>query len=291
MEERTPAKELNSRTARFPTGAAGRLRLILFALLGSFLAGCGLYDQGETVNEERERAFQRGKQLVREGRHEEALTAFLRVIDRRPGDAAESHLEAGDIYLNRMEEPVEAIYHFRRYLDQAPNSPQADLVRGQIDRAMKELARTLPADPLRHPLERLDLLETVEDLEEENRRLRAEVASLREEREALTAGIEDANRRAEEAVRRAERNRTAQAAPESQRAERESNDSGSAETRSASDSPTETYTVRQGDSLYAISRRIYGTGSRWRDIYEANRDRLPDENSVRAGMTLRIPVD
>ena len=49
------------------------------------------------------------------------------------------------------------------------------------------------------------------------------------------------------------------------------------------------YTVQSGDSLSSISRKVYGTPSRWIDIYQANRDRMSSENALRVGQALRIP--
>lgn len=50
-----------------------------------------------------------------------------------------------------------------------------------------------------------------------------------------------------------------------------------------------TYTVRPGDTLWAIAKRTLGDGSRWRDIYEANKATIgPDANLIQVGMTLRI---
>ena len=267
---------------------------ILAGLLLAF-GGCGFYDSGETLTEEQERAFQRGKQLLREGRQEDALRSFLRVIERRPRDAPESHFEAAVIYLTHLEEPVEAIYHFRRYLEQKPNSPQADLVRGQINRAMKEFARTLPAQPLQHTLERLDLMASIEELQTENQQLKREVAGLREEREALHAAVRDAEQRADTAARQTEERRRDQARQRQEEPRRQTTASSSqgAETDRTASSPSRsrTYTVEPGDNLYRISARVYGTGNRWQEIYEANRDVLPNANSVRVGMTLEIPLD
>ncbi len=262
---------------------------VLLAALLLLPGGCGFYETGETVAEEQERAFQRGKQLLREGRREDALRAFLRVIERRAGDAPESHFEAGDLYLNHFEEPVEAIYHFRRYLDQKPNSPQAELVRGQINLAMKEFARTFPAEPLQYTMERLDLTATIEDLREENRRLRRELADLREERESLRTDLLEARQRAEAASRRSPEPRepVARQSPSSRTPET----SPSRDEESSAGTRTRSYTVEPGDTLYRISTRVYGTGTRWEEIFEANRDVLADPNSVRAGMTLEIPLD
>ncbi len=298
MQEQTVEKTLNCRESdRRGFKAAWRTFGAVLVLCALTLTGCGLYERGDAVTEERERAFQRGKQLLREGRHEDALNAFLRVIERRPGDAAESHLEVADIYLSRMDEPVEAIYHFRRFLEQMPHSPQADLVRGQIDRAMRELVRTLPANPLQYPMERLDLIASVEELENRNRGLQAEIERLREERDRLAAQAGEAARQLEASQRRAEllagTERSASAAPANP--PRTAPDPAPRDTQSAANRDTgqrmQTYTVREGDSLYAISRQFYGTNSRWTEIYEANRDRLPNPNAIRAGMTLRIPMD
>lgn len=49
------------------------------------------------------------------------------------------------------------------------------------------------------------------------------------------------------------------------------------------------YVVKQGDSLRAISVRVYGT-SDFRKIYNANKDAIgKDPNIIRLGMTLQIP--
>ena len=49
------------------------------------------------------------------------------------------------------------------------------------------------------------------------------------------------------------------------------------------------YTVVDGDSLWVISKKVYDKGSRWEEIYEANRDQLSSPDDVSIGMVLRIP--
>ena len=49
------------------------------------------------------------------------------------------------------------------------------------------------------------------------------------------------------------------------------------------------HTVAEGDSLTRISTRYYGTASRCQEIYDANREVLKGENSLRPGQRLRIP--
>jgi LysM domain len=50
-----------------------------------------------------------------------------------------------------------------------------------------------------------------------------------------------------------------------------------------------TYVVKPGDSLTKISQEMYGHASQYMKIFEANKDKLPDPDKVRAGMELLIP--
>ena len=54
--------------------------------------------------------------------------------------------------------------------------------------------------------------------------------------------------------------------------------------------PPKTYTVKPGDSLWAIAKRILGDGSRWREIYNANVSVIgKNPNLIYPGQVLRIP--
>lgn len=50
----------------------------------------------------------------------------------------------------------------------------------------------------------------------------------------------------------------------------------------------ETYTVQKGDTLMKIAFETYGDISKWREIYDANRDKIQDPNQISKGMTLSI---
>jgi LysM repeat protein len=50
-----------------------------------------------------------------------------------------------------------------------------------------------------------------------------------------------------------------------------------------------TYTVRSGDTLAAISEHFYGTMSDWRWIYDANKSKISNPNSIYVGEKLTIP--
>jgi len=51
-----------------------------------------------------------------------------------------------------------------------------------------------------------------------------------------------------------------------------------------------THTVAQGDTLWRISARLLGNGSRWREIYTLNQAIIgKNPNIIRAGQVLRMP--
>jgi nucleoid-associated protein YgaU len=49
------------------------------------------------------------------------------------------------------------------------------------------------------------------------------------------------------------------------------------------------YTVRQGESLSRIAKAFYGDPGRWRDLVEANKDKIPDPDMVEPGTIILIP--
>ena len=73
---------------------------------------------------------------------------------------------------------------------------------------------------------------------------------------------------------------------------------GETETPVTSSEPTEssepqtgsTYTVQPGDCLWSISRRFYGTGTRWNVIYETNKSIIRKPDFIQIGQILEIPT-
>lgn len=319
-----------------------RLRHIcLFALWSLLLlAGCEKREVLSFASEESEPYFERGKQFIRQGRNQEALSSFLKVIAKRGDDAPESHLEAALIYRSHIKDPLAAIYHFRKYLELQPNSRQADLVRQHIDACKREFARTLPANPLEDASVKIGFMEQLDQLQRENDQLKAEITALRA---GLPAGSTSAAYGSPSATRRSGfeipisqsqppqqmvpmqpqpaeelvssgRNLPASEAPviTPNRGPQEVTVSSpppastpaatvatprskptppsGAQNVPAAQASGKRHTVQAGDTLYSISTRYYGTGSRWRDIYQANRDQLKGENDkLRRGMELKIP--
>ncbi len=249
------------------------LYLIMFSLIGLMMQGCG--PSGKVTQETEERAYRRGKSLVREGRKDEALQAFQTVIVARP-DATESHLEAGLIFLEHIKDPLAAIYHFRNYLAMSPEGEYAEFVKELILTAQKDFAQTLPGEPFGNEVDRVNLMETVNKLQEENNQLKQRALELQRELTDQESVIQKYSQALNIAQSRPIQQ--GEVAPIVIQSTLRSQTSGQ-----------QTYTVQAGDTLSRISTRVYGGSNRWKEIFEANRDQLPSPNALQPGQVLRIP--
>lgn len=137
------------------------------------LAGC--YQPGSGASdEEKEPHFQAGRARVNALDYKGAIAAFERALEANPRSAA-AHFELGWLYADKVPDPAAAIFHYERYLRLRPNAENADTVRQHILRLKQELAKAvlpLPASP--------GVQRELEQLAEENRRLREELARWRE---------------------------------------------------------------------------------------------------------------
>ena len=280
----------------------------LLALLALLLAaGC---DRGESLtfsSETDEPNYRLGQQMSKQGRNQEALTAYLKVISQRDESAPESHLEAGLILLRHVKDPVAAIYHFHKYLELQPNSRQAVFVRGMMETAKREFARTLPAAPYESQAERLEMQDQVDRLQRENDQLKAELAALR-------AGVPAVPIRSRGPLDNAAASGDPIISMSVPASEPPADDSpvtyapipaspaepaqliqtvpAAASTRTAPAKPAgggRRHTVAKGDTLFSLAQKYYGSRGKWHEIYEANRDVLPSENALKLGMELKIP--
>jgi tetratricopeptide (TPR) repeat protein len=324
-----------------------RLRSFLpVALLGGalfFAAGCERTDALPFTAEIDEPSYRRGKELLKQGRNQEALSEFQKVIEKRGLlNAPEAHLELGLLYQGHIRDPIQAIYHFRKYRELKPSTQQADLVRGRIDLAMREFAATLPGKPLENPLTAADNFDVMQRLQRENAQLRAALSSARvaaglssrppvdaegritgvapeempaqepspisatspvasgEELSVVRPSIESAAEvEAVSPVVVTSPTRPAAAPPPSRfmpnnapapASSRPANVVASAP-RGAPPVAARRHTVRQGEGLYTIARRYYGTASNAQAeaIFQANRDKMKHMGDLRVGMELRIP--
>lgn len=280
-----------------------RLRIITlcFCALASLLlvTGCDRYDSSPFTAEIDEPNYRRGKDLLRQGRNQEALASFLKVVEKRGDDAPESHLEIGILYQQHIKDPIAAIYHYRKFRELKRNSPQSDLVRQRIDAATREFARTLPGQPLDNQMDRLDLLEKMDQLQRENLQLKEQLIGLRTQavnspRPATVAPVAPEDDQAPLAIDPAQSPIAAvpePVAPTPAAVAASRPPVPSAPTPPAAPAGGRRYVVQKGDSLYAIAKLHYGAANnaRVQAILAANRSVLPNAGALQPGMTLVIP--
>jgi len=251
--------------------------------------GCGNTEKPSALLETDESQYRYGLQMEHDGRQDDALAAFARVIKSREDDAPESQLESGQIYLNIKNDPVSAIYHFQRFLIAKPKAEQAPMVAQLIETAKKNFARALPGHPGIY--DEADMQDQIRNLQIENDNLRKQlgnsaalhVTPMASDRPTPAAVAPSApvvptpvasTRPLAAAPLRGPVSAPVTVAP----------------TRVTAASASRTYTVESGDTLSSISLKALGSRSRWTEIYNANRDKLPSTDSpLHIGMILNLP--
>ncbi|HPJ57974.1 MAG TPA: LysM peptidoglycan-binding domain-containing protein [Kiritimatiellia bacterium] len=187
-----------------------------------------------------------------------------RALERKP-DLALAHRELALMLDGFREDYVAAIYHYQRYLDLRPDTPNREAVEELIRHARMNFAAQIGATPD----------EWQRDLQVRNDRIRAletELALWRSG-EIQAAAASASPPAASPAVPAA---RVQAPAP------------------GASEAPppaARTHVVSAGETLGTISSRYYGSPAKWNRIFEANRDRIQNPNNVRVGTALVIPAD
>jgi LysM repeat protein len=252
-----------------------------------FLTACG--DRNAALeNEDGETQYRRGVSLLREGRNEEALQAFEKVIDKRL-DAPDSHLQVGQIYLEHFKDAVMAEYHFRRYLEADPSSEKAAVVRQLIESARKEYARQLPGKPYGENGEKLDILQQIDLLRTENLELKRKSAGLEDEVNDLKAALMLSEQKysMQQSASLTRATPSIEVSEVSTPAASVRTAPSVAQTRSPGN--VTSYEVQSGDTLSKISTKVYGTPNRWKEIFEANKDSMASPNSLKVGQKLKIP--
>jgi LysM repeat protein len=201
----------------------------------------------------------RHTQLLRDADTKAAQNDFLRAInlyeaalDDSPR-CADIHYKLALLYDDKMNDPLNALHHFKRYLALAPNGNHAADVKNFMKRDEVTLLTSLSGDSVVS---------------------RTEAARLRNENLNLRKEIED----------RWAKNRSAEKPPAS-----EASAKSSTTPAKKSEKISQTYVVKPGDTLASISRKFYKTSARWKQILHANANKIDNPEKLKVGETLTIP--
>jgi tetratricopeptide (TPR) repeat protein len=224
---------------------AGILAL-LAGLCLALAAGCGR--ASDERREARDRYLRRAEAAKKAQDVDRAIALCEQALERHP-NLALAHRELGLMLDNYRQDYVAALYHYQRYLQLRPDSPNRADVEALIQRARLSFAAQIAETPD----------EVKRDLQARDERIRTlelEAVALREKSGGAGAPV-------------ARPPPAAAAAP----------------------APMQVHVVQAGENLGAISSRYYGTPAKWKNIFNANRERVPDANNLRVGTRLDIPKE
>ena len=163
--------------------------------------------------------------------------------------SAEIHYKLALLYDDKLNDPVSALHHFKRYFALSPNGPHAS----EVKNSMKH-----------------DEIAALTALSGDSVITRSEVARLRNENLNLHKELE---------LRSASSRIVSEKSP----------GMNANPKKIASKNADRTYVVRSGDTLFSISRKFYKSPKRWKEILNANGKNIRDPKKLTVGETLVIP--
>jgi|LSQX01.1.fsa_nt_gb tetratricopeptide (TPR) repeat protein len=249
----------------------------LFAAALLLAGGAGCKQVSSDAREARQRHMRRALAAKQRNDIDEASAWCRRALEKDP-KLALAHRELALILDNYYEDYVGAIYHYERYLELRPETPNREAVEELIRHCRMTFASQAGAMPQ----------EWQRDLQVRNDRIReleTELAMWRSG-EIQTAGAVAAKPAAETkaAAQRPAKGKTK--AKETKPAEKPGEQKVAAAQPAAAG---RTHVVKPKETLGTIAAQYYGTPNEWIKIFEANRDQLKNPNRIREGLTLVIP--
>ena len=221
------------------------------------LAGCGRVPDDR--REARDRYLRRAEAAKNAQDIDGAIAYCEKAVQRRP-DLALAHRELGLMLDNFRQDYVGAIYHYQRYLQLRPDSENREAIEQLIRHCRVSFAAQIQETPeeWKNDLRARDL--RIQKLELELSDLRAGKPVVQQEKppakETKSIPLQFSSA----------------AAPTNAPA-------------------VQVHIVQVGENLATISTKYYGTPSKWKTIFNANRERLTDANNLRVGTQITIPKE
>ena len=177
-----------------------------------------------------------------------AINLYEAALDDSPR-CAEVHYKLALLYDDKLNDPVSALHHFKRYLALSPTGAHANDVKNSIKHDEIAALTVLSGDSV--------------ITRSEATRLRNENLNLHKELEARAVPARSVTDKSQE--------------------------SDTSSKKTATKKVDRSYVVQSGDTLFSISRKFYKSPKRWKEILEANRKNIRDPKKLTVGQTLLIP--
>src|SRR6476659_6557674 len=117
-------------------------RSVLCMLLALISAGCD-----RMITPRHAQQLKDAESKATAGDFARAISLYESALEDRPGDA-EVHYKLALLYDDKMNDPLNALHHFKRYLVIAPTGPRANDVKGFVKRDEVALLTSLSGDAL-----------------------------------------------------------------------------------------------------------------------------------------------
>lgn len=183
-----------------------------------------------------------------QGEYLNAIGLYESALDGT-AQSADIHYKLGLLYDDKMNDAVNGLHHFKRYLVLHPTGGHATEVKDFIKRDETALLTRLSGDSVV---------------------TRTEATRLRNENLSLRRQVEE----------RAAKNKATDEKPSNRRM---------AEKATLARAGGQSYVVERGDTLFSISRKFYKSPSRWKEIRDANKGKIDSPSKLKPGQTLTIP--
>ncbi len=259
-----------------------------------FVVGCGKSDESSHP------LFKKAESLSREGKFTEAVRKYNEYLDVNRASAI-THYKLAEIYYDQLDDPLEAAYHFRRFLELEPDTADRDAITKWIEEAENRIAEgAMKRSPERFAdagvigefkKREKQYAECIRTVRRQNFEMARRLAALKrngvdwDDVSTLTGAVGEegldpsasipstGERRPYPLKNSLERRRT----------------TGGAETSPAMPKGFKSYTVCPGDTLCGISKKVYGSPKYHGLIFKANQGKLKSESAISIGQRLRIP--
>src|SRR5438874_4041189 len=223
-------------------------RIAIASVWLSLFFACGFLGCDRLMSSRYSQLTQDADSKSAQGDFERAINLYEAALDDSPR-CAEIHYKLAVLYDDKLNDPVSALHHFKRYLALSPNGPHANEVKNSVKHDEIAALTALSGDSV---ITRSEVA-----------RLRNENLNLRKEPEARTASSRIVSEKS--AV------------------------TGGSSKKIASKNGDRTYVVQSGDTLFSISRKFYKSTKHWKEILEANEKNIRNPKKLTVGQTLVIP--
>jgi LysM repeat protein len=119
-------------------------RSIFLCAAAVALGGCNLIKKQTAVyDDSRNPHYQQAQQDLDSGNPSGAAQQYEAALAESP-KLPQAHYELGVLYGDKLNDPVDSIYHFKQYLALAPGSDKTDQVKEEIDKQSQAFAAAVP---------------------------------------------------------------------------------------------------------------------------------------------------